>query len=124
MKALITTIPFGGKNKELLKILTNENIDYKINPYNRKIKEKELKNLISEFDFLIAGTEPISKDVLMSAKNLKLIARVGVGVGNINLKTAKEKGIRVSYTPDSPSNAVAEFTIALILSLMLSLIHI
>ena len=123
MKVLITTIPFGDEKKELFKVLKKEKIKYTINPYNRKIKEKELKKLIHDYDFLIAGTEPITKDVLMNAKKLKMIARVGVGVGNIDLKAAKKMKIKISYTPNSPSNAVAEITIALILALTRDVIN-
>ena len=73
MKVLITTIPFGGKKKELLKILDKENIQYFINPYDRKITEKELQDLIYDYDFLIAGTEPITKNVLNIITTVSMI---------------------------------------------------
>ena len=118
MKVLITTIPFGGKKKELLKILDKENIQYFINPYDRKITEKELQDLIYDYDFLIAGTEPITKNVLKNAKKLKLISRVGAGVGNIDLNIAKKFGIKISYTPNAPTNSVSEITLTFILMIL------
>ena len=74
--------------------------------------------MIADYDAIIAGTEKISSKVLKSAKKLKLISRVGSGITNIDLKFAKSKGINICYTPDAPTNAVAEFTIGLILSLI------
>ena len=118
MKVLVTTIPFGSYDREPLKILEQANIDYLINPFERKISEKELAGIISDFDALIAGTEPITDFVLTKAKKLKIIARVGVGYNNINLKTAKEKSIKITYTPNGPDAAVTDLTIGLMYSLL------
>ena len=118
MQVLITTIPFGSYDREPLEILEQANIDYLINPFERKISEKELAGIISDFDALIAGTEPITDFVLTKAKKLKIIARVGVGYNNINLKTAKEKSIKITYTPNGPDAAVTDLTIGLMYSLL------
>jgi len=118
MKALITTVPFGEKNKLPLELLENAGIDYTINPLNRKLKEDELVGLIPEFDLLIAGTEPITKKVIDNAENLKLISRVGIGLDSVDLIAAKNKNILVSYTPDAPAPAVAELTLGMIFSLL------
>ena len=52
---------------------------------------------------------------------MKFISRVGIGLDGIDLVYAKEKGIKVSYTPDAPAPAVAEFTIGLMISLIRSI---
>ncbi len=122
-KVLITTVPFGDKNKLPLELLEAKNIEYRINPLGRKLTEDELCKMVSDFDVLIAGTEPISEKVMNHAKRLKFISRVGIGLDSIDLLAAKEKGILVSYTPDAPAPAVAELTIGLMLSLLRS-IHI
>lgn len=118
MRALITTVPFGEKNKLPLEILTNAGIEYTINPIGRKLKENELAELITDFDLLIAGTEPITKTVIENAKNLKLISRVGIGLDSVDLLAAKDNKILVSYTPDAPAPAVAELTLGMIFSLL------
>jgi D-3-phosphoglycerate dehydrogenase len=123
IKILITTVPFGENNKLPLEQLQAAGIQYKINPLGKKLNEEELIDLIGDYDVLIAGTEPITRKVLNSATCLKLISRVGIGLDNIDLLAAKEKGIKVSYTPDAPAPAVAELTIGLMLSLLRS-IHI
>ena len=116
-KVLITTVPFGELDQNPLIELNNQNnIEYVINPINRKLKEHELAEMIGEFDALIAGTEPITRYVLENATNLKLISRVGIGLDNVDLLFAKENGIIVSYTPDAPAPAVAELTIGHILN--------
>ena len=72
--------------------------------------------MLFDREVLIAGTEPITENVLKKSKKLKFISRVGVGLDSINLLEAKKRGIEISYTPEAPSAAVAELTIGLILS--------
>ena len=50
-----------------------------------------------------------------------MISRVGIGLDSVDLLSAKERGIKVSFTPDAPSPAVAELTIGLIFSLLRSI---
>lgn len=121
MKALITTVPFAEKNKLPLELLKSSGIEYLINPLNKKLTEKELIKLIPDFDVVIAGTEPITKNVINNAPNLKMISRVGIGLDSVDLVSAKKNGIRVSYTPDAPAPAVAELTMGLIFSLLRSI---
>ena len=122
-KALITTIPFAEKNRLPLEILGNAGIQYLINPLNRRLTESDLINMISDFDIIIAGTEPITEKVMENAEKLKLISRVGIGIDNVDLNAAKKRGIKVCYTPDAPAPAVAELTLCLMLNL-LRFVHI
>ncbi len=119
-KVLITTIPFADKNRQSLDLLENTGIEYLINPFNKKLTENELADLITDFDVIIAGTEPITKKVMDNATNLKMISRVGIGLDSVDLLEAKKSGITVSYTPDAPAPAVAELTIGLMLTLLRS----
>ena len=122
-KVLITTVPFGDKDRLPLELLEGSNLDYVINPLGIKLTEDELAEMITDFDVIIAGTEPITAKVMDRATNLKMISRVGIGLDSVDLLAAKERGIIVSYTPDAPSPAVAELTVGLILSLLRS-IHV
>jgi D-3-phosphoglycerate dehydrogenase len=117
-KALITTVPFGDKNRLPLEQLDSAGIQYLINPLGRRLKEDELADLIGDHDVLIAGTEPITDKVMARASRLRLISRVGIGLDSVDLLAAERRGIKVSYTPDAPAPAVAELTIALMLSLL------
>jgi D-3-phosphoglycerate dehydrogenase / 2-oxoglutarate reductase len=113
---LITTVPFGAKNREPLDLLKQAGATYVINPLNKKLTEDELCTLVADAEIIIAGTEPITEKVMSSAPNLKLISRVGIGLDNVDLLAAEKKNILVSYTPDAPAPAVAELTIGLMLS--------
>jgi len=117
-KVLITTVPFSEKNKLPLELLQNSNIEFVINPLNRKLKEEELIEMIPDFDAIIAGTEPITAKVIQHAKSLKIISRVGIGLDSVDLLEAQKRGIKVCYTPDAPAPAVAELTLGLMLSLL------
>jgi len=113
---LITTVPFGDKNRLPLDLLEQIGVEYVINPRNKKLTENELCELVGDVEVLIAGTEPITEKVMASAPNLKLISRVGIGLDNVDLLAAKKNNIQVSYTPDAPAPAVADLTIGLMLS--------
>jgi len=122
-KALITTVPFGDKNRLPLELLESAGIEYLINPFNRKITEDQLADLVGDFDVIIAGTERISDRVLARGPKLKLISRVGIGLDGVDLMAARARGIRVTYTPDAPAPAVAELTLGLMITLLRS-VHV
>jgi D-3-phosphoglycerate dehydrogenase len=117
-RVLITTVPFGEADHAPLGLLESEGIEYVINPIGRRLKEEELLELIPEFGIVIAGTEPITDRVIASASRLGLIARVGIGLDNVHLPSARARGIQVTYTPDAPSAAVAELTVGQMISLL------
>jgi D-3-phosphoglycerate dehydrogenase / 2-oxoglutarate reductase len=122
-KALITTVPFGDKNRLPLDLLEDAGIDYTINPIGRKLTEDELADMVGDFEVIIAGTEPITAKVMARGEKLKLISRVGIGLDSVDLLAAERRGIVVSYTPDAPAPAVAELTIGLMISLLRS-VHV
>ncbi len=83
------------------------------------ISPDELLTQISGFDALIVrGRTKVTKEVLETAKNLKVVGRAGVGVDNIDLTAAKSMGIKVVNSPTATTNAVAEHSLALMLSLV------
>lgn len=120
-RVLITTVPFGAVDQKPLNLLEQAGADYVINPIGRRLQPDELAKMIGNVDVLIAGTEPITAEVMDRAKRLRLISRVGIGLDNVDLRAAHARGILVSYTPDAPAPAVAEMTMGVILSLLRSL---
>lgn len=117
-RVLITTVPFAVHNRLPLDLLEGIGVDYVINPIGRRLTEDELAELVGDTEILIAGTEPITAKVMDAAPNLRLISRVGIGLDNVDLLSARQRGISVSYTPEAPAPAVAELTIGLMLSLL------
>jgi len=87
-----------------------------VNRMERWYTEDELSAMIYNYDGIIAGLDPFTKDVLSKAKNLKIIARRGIGVDNIDLEYCSSNNIVVTNTPIYIEHrAVAEFTLGLIL---------
>ena len=118
MKALITTVPFGEINRLPYVLLEEAGIKYTVNPLGKRLTEVELADMVADFDVIIAGTEPITNNVMQKGKKLKMISRVGIGLDSVDLQAAEQHGIVVSFTPDAPAPAVSEFTIGLMLSLL------
>jgi len=118
IKVLISSRSFGIISSEAIELLKEKGIEPVLNPYSRKLSEDELLEMVNGAVGIIAGSEKISGKVISGASTLKVISRYGVGVDNIDLKTAKEKGVLVYNTPETPTLAVAELTLALILNLL------
>ena len=118
----ISTTTFSQFSKAPLKLLTENNCKFVFNNKNRKLTHTELKNYIGRFDGVIAGTENYDSDIIDKAEKLKVISRVGVGVDNIDMNYALEKGIKVFKTQASPGLAVAELSLGLIFNLMRKII--
>lgn len=78
----------------------------------------EMVEAVKVYDGIVLGNERMDREVLKNVVKLKIIARHGVGVDNIDLNAATEKGIVVTYTPQANADSVAEYTIALILNVM------
>jgi D-3-phosphoglycerate dehydrogenase / 2-oxoglutarate reductase len=77
-----------------------------------KIPQDQLINKIGEYDVLIVrSATKVTKEIIDAGKKLKIIARGGVGMDNIDLEYAQSKGIQVYNTPQASSRAVAELTI-------------
>ena len=79
---------------------------------------KELKNIIGEYDALIVRSQTkVSEELLKAAGRLRVIARAGVGVDNIDVNAATKKGIIVINAPGANTIAATEHTLAMMLSL-------
>ncbi|MDE1852602.1 MAG: phosphoglycerate dehydrogenase [Thaumarchaeota archaeon] len=87
---------------------------------SRILSEDELLAHIPGASVVVAGTDPFTRRVVEAGarSGLKLIARYGIGLDNIDLKAATKNSVLVTYAPKASSVSVAEFTIALTLSLL------
>lgn len=117
MKVFISTHPFSSTSKEPMKLLQENNFDVKLNPFEHKMTSQELAKEIKDSEILIAGTEKITEEVFQNAPKLKLISRVGIGLDGVDFELCKKYGVKVAYTPDAPTMAVAELCVAMILDL-------
>lgn len=108
---------FAAADETPLKMLEQAGFDIVPNPYSRRLTEEEIIAHLDGVDGLIAGLEPLNRKVLQSAHSLKAIARVGIGMDNVDMEAAKELDIRVSNTPNGPTEAVAELCLTALLAM-------
>jgi D-3-phosphoglycerate dehydrogenase / 2-oxoglutarate reductase len=124
MKIAIGPSSFASVNKTPLKVLKSKGLEVINNPYARKLTENEIIDHLQGVDGLIAGLEPLNSNVFQKSTDLKVIARVGIGMENVDMKSAEIHKIKVSNTPDGPTDAVAEMTLAAALSLSRNIVQV
>ena len=82
------------------------------------LKPSDLKKIIHNYDGLVIRSATKATDeIISSGTNLKIIGRAGAGVDNIDLLSAKKHNVVVMNTPGGNTNATAEHTLALLMSL-------
>jgi D-3-phosphoglycerate dehydrogenase len=82
------------------------------------IPKDELPKKVGEYDALVVrSATKVKGNLIVNAKNLKVIGRAGIGLDNIDLEKAKEMGITVVNTPEASSISVAELAIGHLLAL-------
>jgi len=83
-----------------------------------EITPEQLLKKIGTYDaMVIRSRTKVTREVLDAAKNLKAIARAGVGLDNVDLPYAKEKGVEVFNSPEAPCNAVAELVLGMMFNM-------
>lgn len=111
MKILIT----DNISKKCIEILKKSGLDVDV---KIGMKPDELKSCISEYHgLIIRSSTKITSDVIKAATNLKVIARAGSGLDNVDKTAATKKGIVVMNTPGGNTITTAEHTFALLVSL-------
>lgn len=116
-KLVISTSSFDVDNNPHLQHLVKAGMNIVGNSFKRKLTEDEIIELLGQDTVgMIAGIEPLTERVFMSAKGLKAISRCGAGLDNVDLTAAKRQDITVFNTPEAPAQAVAELTMSLILA--------
>lgn len=111
------------------KILANDGIDkigkemlekagFEVNTH--KVPQDKLIDVINEQEYsvlIVRSATQVRKDLIDACPNLKIIARGGVGLDNIDVDYAKQKGIHIINTPAASSHSVAELVFAHLLNL-------
>ncbi len=117
MKVVVGASSFGDAAPEVLERLQEEGIEVVRNPYKRKMTQEEIIEHLQGAVGLLAGLEPLNEEVFRACPDLKAIARIGIGMDNVDREAAQRYGIKVSNTPEGPTNAVAEMTLAALLAI-------
>ena len=97
------------------KILLSNNIE--VDVIINFTPDELIKNINNYEGLIVRSATKVTKEVIENAKNLKVVGRAGAGVDNIDINAAKVKNIIVMNTPGGNTNATAEHTLALLLSL-------
>ena len=102
-------------DQSLNKILTDNGLQV---TYEPEIAPEQIKEKISQFNIVIVRSRTkLTKELIEKADKCKIIARVGVGLDNIDLDAAKAKNIRVINAVEGAMTAVAELVLGLMLGL-------
>jgi lactate dehydrogenase-like 2-hydroxyacid dehydrogenase len=97
--------------------ILKEKFKVEVNPYDRVLTKQEIMRGLRGKDALLCLlTDPIDKEVIFSEPGLKMIANYAVGVDNIDVQAATERGIPVSNTPGVLTDTTAEMAWALLFS--------
>ena len=106
------------KISDLAEEKLQKDFEVTLNPKDEPIPESELIKIVNDYDGMIStGFDKIGENFFKNLNGkLKIIAQVGVGYDNISIKSAEEKKIKVTNTPNVLNEAVAETTILLILA--------
>lgn len=114
MKIVVPVITFS-KNTILVDELLHQFPNSKINYQAKVFSKNELIEYIAGFEGMIVGLEKIDEDLLKASPSLKLIAKYGVGLDNIDLEACKKYGINVLYEKGVNKTSVAELALGLML---------
>jgi D-3-phosphoglycerate dehydrogenase / 2-oxoglutarate reductase len=113
MPKVLVSDPIAEAGIALLKEIPGVEVDVRLG-----LKPEELKEIIGEYDALAVRSETkVTADILASADKLQIIGRAGVGVDNIDVTAATQKGVVVVNSPEGNTLAAAELAVALLLAL-------
>ena len=92
--------------------------EFKVSVLTRKHSEDELIPLVGEMNALVVRSETkITRKVIEAAPKLRVIGRAGVGVDNVDVEAATQRGIVVMNTPEGNTISTAELTFSMLMSL-------
>jgi D-3-phosphoglycerate dehydrogenase / 2-oxoglutarate reductase len=97
--------------KDAIKIMEDKGLTVDV---KTGLPEDEIVKIIGEYDAMIVrSATKVTAKIIDAARNLKVIARGGVGVDNIDCVAAEKKGIKVVNTPNASTNSVAELAVGM-----------
>ena len=112
-KIVVTTNSFSN-NDTLVNELKKLTSDIVLNKIKRYTKEELIENL-KDADVAIVGLDVIDESVLKECKNLKIIAKYGVGLNNLNLEDCKKYNVAIGWTGGVNKTSVAEMALGMML---------
>ena len=114
-RVLVTSKSFAKYNPEVIEELRGKGIEIvrapKSNMCSREIAEE-----VADYDGIVCGIDPITREVIDAGKKLKVIHMNGTGVDHIDIQEATRKNVCVGNCPGANAVAVAELNLAILLA--------
>jgi phosphoglycerate dehydrogenase-like enzyme len=115
---LVTFPDYDTRHEAIGGALTAAGLDIRLAPKRGPRSTAELSELLIGAVGAIASTDPFTADVMREAVDLRVVARVGVGVDTVDVEAASDLGIQVVTTPGANDQSVADHTIGLMLAVL------
>ena len=113
MIKILVSDPLSEEGLKILKEVKEFQVDVKTS-----LKPEQLRDIIKDYDaLLVRSATKVDKDIIDAAARLKVIGRAGVGLDNVDLDAATQKGIIVMNTPGGNTISTAEHAVSMILAL-------
>lgn len=120
-------VNYASLSKENLRILITDQVDEVMLKtlkekgltvdYQPQINREELIQVIKDYDVVVVRSRTkLDREILEKATRLKIIARAGIGLDNIDTEYAESRGIKVVYAPGASTDSAAELTIGLMIA--------
>ncbi|MCL2122082.1 MAG: phosphoglycerate dehydrogenase [Clostridiales bacterium] len=103
--------------EDCVKLLTDKGFAVEVDARHRSLRTDELIPALQGVYAHVASAETLSADVMDKAPDLRIISRMGVGYDAIDVAAATKRGIALTITPGANADAVAEYTVTLLLAL-------
>jgi len=113
MPDVVVTENIVGPPMDLLR----RDLDVLFDPDLWNDPQKLLAAVASTKAIVVRNQTQVTADLIRTAKNLRVVARAGAGLNNIDVQATTEAGVVVAYTPNENSVSVAELTLGLMLAL-------
>src|SRR5688572_10769856 len=113
MKILVCD-PISPKGISLLK----QRLEFQVDVLPKRLSEAELLTLVADATAMVVRSETkVTRTVIEAAAKLRVVGRAGVGVDNVDVETATQRGVLVMNTPGGNTLSTAELSFAMILAL-------
>src|SRR3989441_7562512 len=98
--------------------LLQQQSEFKVSVLDKRLSEAELLPLVRDAVALVVRSETkVTRKVIEAATRLRVVARAGVGVDNVDVETATQRGIVVMNTPSGNTISTAELTFSMLMAL-------
>ena len=115
-KVLVTPRSFGKNDPAPIHLLEDAGYEVVKNPYGSIMSKEQMIEQVADVVGIVSGLDPLDADVVAAAPKLKAISKYGAGVDNVDFDALKKRDIAFKTAAGANANAVADYTLALMLA--------